>query len=89
MQLIIHMVTNCIVFLYVSDTPSNLKMLQRLLLQKGVKSEGAINGLEATFLYEKRKKVAPSIKLIFMDYTMPIMVRESIVSALFSHDIHY
>jgi CheY-like chemotaxis protein len=53
------------------DTPSNLKMLRRLLKIKGVASDGAVNGLEATVTVAARTD--PEYTLIFMDYTMPIM----------------
>eukprot|EP00602_Paraphysomonas_sp_CaronLab_P004766 CAMPEP_0185022188 /NCGR_PEP_ID=MMETSP1103-20130426/4919_1 /TAXON_ID=36769 /ORGANISM="Paraphysomonas bandaiensis, Strain Caron Lab Isolate" /LENGTH=619 /DNA_ID=CAMNT_0027554155 /DNA_START=516 /DNA_END=2371 /DNA_ORIENTATION=+ len=53
----------------VDDTPSNLKMLQRLLTQFKVKSLAAVNGLEATLMYQENR----DLHLIFMDYTMPVM----------------
>jgi CheY-like chemotaxis protein len=55
----------------VDDTPSNRKMLQRLLANNKVGSDFACDGVEAVEHYDNRKK---EYDLIFMDYTMPKMV---------------
>ena len=58
------------------DTKSNQKMLQRLLLRAGdIESHCADDGLIAlqkAFDADGRA----NYDLIFMDYTMPVMVRE-------------
>ena len=58
-------------------------MLQRLLTQFKVKSLAAVNGLEATLMYQENR----DLHLIFMDYTMPVMVRQLMYKCLQSNDI--
>lgn len=61
--------------LYISsfliDTPSNSKMLSMLLRGRGILCDTASNGLEAVDLV---KEQGEAYDLIFMDFTMPVMV---------------
>ena len=57
-------------FLFI-DTPSNSKMLSMLLRGRGIICDTASNGLEAVDLV---KEQGESYDLIFMDFTMPVMV---------------
>lgn len=55
--------------LNLTDAGSNRKLLQRMLQQKGISSDGAENGqiavdMAGTMPYD----------LIFMDFSMPVMV---------------
>ena len=56
--------------LVVDDTPSNRKMLQRLLKNNGVFSDYACDGQEAVSIIAEGSK---DYDVIFMDNTMPIM----------------
>lgn len=70
LTLIIH--ENMLVSIIYTDTPSNRKMLSMLLRSKDIESDAAVNGQMAVDAF----KADPSkYKLIFMDYTMPVMVR--------------
>jgi CheY-like chemotaxis protein len=65
----------CLKTMVVDDTPSNLKMLQRLLTNNSVTSDSAVDGVNAIEKYNNRDI---EYDLIFMDYTMPNMVRHFI-----------
>jgi hypothetical protein len=67
-----------------TDTPSNSKMLSMLLRKRGVvPSEPAENGEVAV---DVMKNAIDHYDLIFMDYSMPIMVRTCAVYHNPSHD---
>jgi CheY-like chemotaxis protein len=53
------------------DTPSNSKMLKMILKKNDIECDIAENGLLA---FEAVKAKGDSYDLIFMDFTMPIMV---------------
>ena len=60
--------------LVVDDTPSNRKMLQRVLQTNGIASDYASDGLEAI---DKFETALDKYLLIFIDFTMPRMVLSS------------
>jgi hypothetical protein len=54
------------------DTPSNRKILKMLLRRKNVTCDEAVNGSDGVEMV--RKNGVGAYDLIFMDFTMPIMV---------------
>jgi CheY-like chemotaxis protein len=77
-------------FLLVDDTASNCKMLKMLLKRKGIECDMAFNGREAVDAYKRAlsdscvRRAATIYEVIFMDYTMPIMVRTPATSSRLS-----
>jgi CheY-like chemotaxis protein len=77
-------------FLLVDDTASNCKMLKMLLKKKGIECDMAFNGREAVDAYKRAlsdscvRRAATIYEVIFMDYTMPIMVRSPATSSRLS-----
>ena len=62
-------------FVNFTDTPSNSKMLSMLLRKRGVENDVAENGREAIDAIIRTGGASSSYDIIFMDFTMPVMVR--------------
>ena len=58
-----------LIVVYVSDTGSNRKLLQHMLKQINLQSDGAENGQIAVDMVE-----SCPYDLVFMDHSMPVMV---------------